>query len=111
MDKKLFKAYIRTIVEEEVERILPKLLSEAVSQVKAVNENNSTPTPVQEKPTLDRSRLAAMMGLEYDGDTIRAMGGSVIGGTNFVDPNAAPPEITNKINRDYSEHMKKLNLT
>ena len=38
MDKQLLKAYIRTIVEEEVSRILPQMLSEAVSEIKQLKE-------------------------------------------------------------------------
>jgi hypothetical protein len=41
MDRQLLKAYIRTIVEEEVQRILPEMLSEAVSQVKRLSENTT----------------------------------------------------------------------
>lgn len=68
MDKTLLKAYIRTIVEEEVKRILPELLGEAVSQIKKAQVNeNSTPS----KQPLDRKRLAELMDVEYDGETIR----------------------------------------
>lgn len=109
MDKKLFKAYVRTLVEDEVKRVLPEMLAEAVSEVKKLQLSESTTTtPSQQKPQLDRSRLAELMGIEYDGETIHARGPS---STTFVNPNAAPPEITEKINRDYSQLMKKMGLS
>ena len=107
MDKTLFKAYVKTIVEEEVKKILPNLLAEAVSEIKQLSES-TTPTQSQKKTTIDRGRLAELMGIEYDGETIHARGPS---STTFVNPNAAPPEITEKINRDYSQLMKKMGLS
>ena len=107
MDKTLFKAYVRTIVEEEVKKILPNLLAEAVSEIKQLSESTS-PSQTQQKPQLDRSRLAELMGIDYDGETLHARGPS---STTFVNPNAAPPEITEKINRDYSQLMKKMGLS
>lgn len=106
MDKQLLKAYIRTIVEEEVERILPKMLSEAVNEVKRLTENTSTPSKVQ-KPAFDRKRLAQMIG--YDGETITATS-SVI-----PLPENAPRDVDEKVveavTKDYSAIMKKLGLT
>jgi len=107
MDKTLFKAYVRTIVEEEVKKILPNLLAEAVSEIKQLSESTSS-SQTQQKPQLDRSRLAELMGIDYDGETLHARGPS---STTFVNPNAAPPEITEKINRDYSQLMKKMGLS
>jgi dephospho-CoA kinase len=70
MDRQLLKAYIRTIVEEEVQRILPEMLSEAVSQVKRLSEN-TTRQPVAQKSTFDRKKLAQLIG--YDGETIKLL--------------------------------------
>lgn len=113
MDKTLLKAYIRTIVEEEVKRILPELLGEAVAQVKSiqqVNETASAPT----RPKMDRSKLAAMMGLERIGDTISAttknmvMPENIPQGVDLNNPSVKPA--VEAITRDYSALMKKMGL-
>lgn len=108
MDKTLFKAYVRTIVEEEVKKILPNLLAEAVSEIKQLSES-APAAPTKPTQQVDRARLAELMGIDYDGDTLHARGPS--SSTTFVNPNAAPPEITEKINRDYSQLMKKMGLS
>lgn len=110
MDKQLLKAYIRTIVEEEVKRILPEILSEAVSEIKQLSEQTSRPAS-SSKPKLDRSKLAAMMGLEYDGQTLRATSTDAIA-TRLPDevPANADPEVVKAINRDYSQLMKKMGI-
>jgi hypothetical protein len=114
MDKTLLKAYIRTIVEEEVNRILPELLGEAVSQIKGaqqVNETVATPT----KQKLDRSKLAALMGLERHGDTITATTNNMVlpqnipQGVNLNDPSVKPA--VEAITKDYSALMKKMGLS
>jgi len=114
MDKTLLKAYIRTIVEEEVKRILPEMLGEAVAQVKSmqqVNETASTPA----RPKLDRSKLAAMMGLERVGDTISATTKNMVlpenipQGVNLNDPAVQPA--VEAITKDYSALMKKMGLS
>lgn len=105
MDKTLLKAYIRTLVEEEVNRILPKLLSEAVSEIRTLKESASA-QPVKSK--FSRSQLAEMMGLERIDDTIVARTGNIV---------QAPPGVSEDnptvkaINKDYSAVMKKLGLT
>jgi hypothetical protein len=105
MDKTLLKAYIRTIVEEEVKRILPEMLSEAVAEVKALQESKTAPVA---KSKFSRAQLAEMMGLERHGDTIMAKTGPVM---------AAPPQGVSEdnpafqaINKDYSALMKKMGL-
>jgi len=114
MDKTLLKAYIRTIVEEEVNRILPELLGEAVSQIKGaqqVNETVATPT----KSKIDRTRLAALMGLERHGDTITATTNNMVlpqnmpQGVNLNDPLLKPA--VEAITKDYSALMKKMGLS
>lgn len=110
MDKQLLKAYIRTIVEEEVKRILPELLSEAVAEVKQLSEQSARPA-VQPKQKIDRSKLAAMMGIDYDGQTLRATSTDRITSRlpEEVPPNA-DPEVVKAINRDYSQLMKKMGI-
>lgn len=110
MDKQLLKAYIRTIVEEEVKRILPELLSEAVAEVKQLSEQSIRPT-TQSKQKVDRSKLAAMMGMDYDGQTLRATSTDRV--ANRLPENAPPnadPEVVKAINRDYSQLMKKMGV-
>jgi hypothetical protein len=104
MDKTLLKAYIRTIVEEEVERIVPKMLAEAVREIKSLNENTTR------KPPLDKARLSELLNLKYDGESLSATTDSIILPED-VPTATANPEIVAVINRDYSEVMKKLNLT
>ena len=107
MDKTLLKAYIRTVVEEEIKRVLPELLGEAISEIK-----QSSGTPMtgdhKPKPTIDRGRLAELMGISYDGETLSAPGAIP---AQRVAPSQGPPEVVNAINRDYSELMKALKLT
>jgi hypothetical protein len=106
MDKQLLKAYIRTIVEEEVKRILPELLTEAVQQVKSLTENTTAPAaPAQ---TFDRTRLRELLNIDYDGDTLRATTDNL--GTSNI-PTNAPPEIVKALTRDYSTLMKKMGIT
>jgi hypothetical protein len=122
MDRQLLKAYIRTIVEEEVQRVLPKLLGEAVAEVKAVNKLNESATPVTKKPTLDRSRLAELMGIDYDRDngTIRASTNNLppkmvnvmdsSGNKVEIPADRVDPEVLSAITRDYSHLMKAMKI-
>lgn len=108
MDKQLLKAYIRTIVEEEVKRILPEMLSEAVSQVKKLSENTEKRPINRSEKDLLRSRISDIMKIDRDGDTIMATTKNLV----TVDPSmGVDPAVVNAVNRDYSEIMKKLNLT
>lgn len=106
MDKQLLKAYIRTIVEEEVQRILPQMLSEAVNQVKKLSENTQ-PTSLPSKKSIDRKRLAELIG--YDGDTINATTAAVPLPANA--PRDVDPEVIKAVTKDYSAVMKKLGLS
>lgn len=106
MDRQLLKAYIRTIVEEEVQRILPELLSEAVTQVKKLSEN-SQPQVKSQKPSLDRRRLAELIG--YDGETLVANTSGVPLPENA--PKDVDPEVVKAVTKDYSAMMKKMGLT
>lgn len=107
MDKTLLKAYIRTIVEEEVKRLLPEMLGEAVQQVKQLTEHTQ-PTATSTKK-YNRNDLAQMMGLEYDGETLRATGVSPHAPADI--PAGTPPELKQALTRDYSALMKKMGLT
>jgi hypothetical protein len=118
MDKQLLKAYIRTIVEEEVKRILPELLSEAVREVKKATSINEA-APAQQKPKIDRGRLAELMGISYDREnaTITANTSNMLttvdaaGNRVQVPASSVPPEVVNAITKDYSQLMKKMKLT
>jgi hypothetical protein len=108
MDKQLLKAYVRTIVEEEVKRIVPEMLAEAITEIKQARGIQTENTVSSNKPPIDKGTLAQMMGLSYDGETLSAMGGNA---------GAAPratqgdPEVVKAINRDYSSLMKKMGLS
>jgi hypothetical protein len=112
MDKQLLKAYIKTIVEDEVKRILPELLSEAVSEIKQLSENKrpNTPPQPQKKSTLDRGRLAELMGMTYDGETIRANTGGMAIPLPENAPRDADPEVVKAITKDYSQLMKAMKI-
>lgn len=104
----MFKGYVRELVreavEEEVKRLLPKLLDEAVMQVKTIQESTVAP-----KPKLDRNKLASLMGLERQGDTLIASTNNMM--VDNIPPNVAPDNPTVKaINRDYSAVMKAMGL-
>ena len=108
MDRQLLKAYIRTIVEEEVTRILPQMLSEAVSQVKQLKE--SAPS-TKNAPKFDRNRLSELMGVSYDGHTIQATTNNLPSRLPDNAPADADPEVVKAITRDYSAMMKAMKLT
>lgn len=109
MDKQLLKAYIRTIVEEEVQRILPKMMSEAVSEIKQMKQIQETTTTTSKKPAVDRSKLAEMMGLQYDGQTLMATTNNMPLPENV--PRDVDPEVVKAVTKDYSAVMKKLGLS
>jgi hypothetical protein len=106
MDKQLLKAYIKTIVEDEVKRLLPEMLSEAVNEVRQLSESTRPATPSTKKP-FDRKQLAQMIG--YDGETITATTRAVPLPSNA--PTDVDEKIVNAVTKDYSSMMKKLGLT
>jgi hypothetical protein len=109
MDKQLLKAYVRTIVEDEVKRVLPEMLSEAVSEIKQLKENSQPAKATSAKPKIDRARLVEMMDLKYDGETLSA----TTDGMRLPEgsPRDADPKIVQAITKDYSQFMKALKLT
>jgi hypothetical protein len=120
MDKQLLKAYIRTIVEEEVKRLLPELLTEAVQEIKKVSKLNETSTtPTSQKPKIDRGRLAELMGITYDREnsTITANTSNMLTTTDAagnkiqIPASAVPTEVVTAITKDYSQLMKAMKLT
>lgn len=126
MDKALLKAYIRTIVEEEVKRVVPEMLAEAVAEVKKLNKLNESAvpaTPTKKAPALDRKRLAELMGMEYDrgAGELRATTAGLASRTitakdsagNPVElpSDAVPKEVVNAITKDYSALMKAMKLS
>lgn len=110
MDKQLLKAYIKTIVEDEVKKILPELLAEAVSEIKQLSETKNS-TAQSKKPSIDRGRLAEMMGISYDGQTLRATTNGMAVPLPENAPRDADPEVVKAVTKDYSALMKKMGLT
>lgn len=112
MDKQLLKAYIKTIVEDEVKRVLPEMLAEAVSEIKQLSENKRSTIPVQpqKKPNIDRGRLAELMGITYDGETLRATTNNMTAPLPENAPHDADPAVINAITRDYSQLMKAMKI-
>lgn len=108
MDKKLLKAYIRTIVEEEVERVLPKMLKE---QLQGIDGNNlvseSTTRSGTTKQSISRNELASLLGISRDGDTLRATTSGLR--ENHSIPGNVPNYVEDAITRDYSALMKAMN--
>jgi hypothetical protein len=111
MDKQLLKAYIRTVVEDEVKRVLPEVLSEAIGEIKKLQENTvvKPTTNLPQRPKLDRSRLAEMMGLSYDGQTLSATTNNLPIPENV--PPDVDPDVMKAVTKDYSAMMKKMGLT
>jgi hypothetical protein len=104
MDKKLLKAYIRTIVEEEVERILPKMIKEQIesaADTKMVSESTTKKAPISKQD------LASLLGITRDGDTLRATTSGIKQAHNL--PSNVPDYIESAITRDYSALMKAMN--
>lgn len=125
MDKTLLKAYIRTVVEEEVKKLLPEMLAEAVAEVKKMKPVNESAVaaPTPKKPTFDKKRLAELIGMEYDreegtltattaglrGNTVTAKDSA--GNPVEIPASAVPTEVVDAINRDYSKLMKAMKLS
>lgn len=121
MDKALFRAYVKELVKEQIEesvekavkKILPEVLGEAIAEIKgmkpsSVNESSAASA----KPKLDRSKLAAMMGLERHGDTIVASTRNL--GPVMSEPPRGIAEDNpafQAINKDYSQIMKAMGLS
>ena len=106
MDKQLLKAYIRTIVEDEVQKILPEMLSEVISGMTQLSETKNTATPVKSKKSIDRTRLAELLGNPYGGTPAREQ--------MIIPENAGPdanPDVVKAINKDYSALMKAMKIT
>jgi len=110
MDKQLLKAYIKTIVEDEVKKILPEMLAEAVTEIKQLTENTNF-VPQQKKSSIDRGRLAELMGISYDGETLRATTNNMVVPLPENTPRDVDPEVVKAVTKDYSAVMKKLGLT
>lgn len=121
MDKTLFKAYVRTIVEEQVSKIvkeeiselLPTMLDEAISRLakkKPMNESVAAPNaPV--KPKISKERIRELLGAEFDGETLHATTESMI----MAPPTTAEltdgqKEVYDAINKDYRGVMKAMGL-
>lgn len=117
MDKQLLKAYIRTIVEEEVKRVLPELLGEAVREIKTLSENTRTAPAARTttKPSIDRGRLAELMGITREDDTLIATSEGVGPGRTAQLPvenlTDGQKEVVDAMNRDYSHLMKAMKLS
>lgn len=119
MDKALFRAYVKELVNEQIEqsvekavkKILPDVLAEAIAEIKEMQP--ITESVIAAKPKMDRSKLAMLLGLERNGDTISAttknMVTSIPNGLDINNPIVKPA--VDAINRDYSGFMKKLGLT
>ena len=125
MDKTLLKAYIRTIVEEEVKKILPEMLAEAVAEVKKLKPvNEVAAAPIQKKPAIDKKRLAELIGMDYNREegtltatTFTGLRGNTItakdsaGNPVELPANAVSTEVVDAINRDYSQLMKAMKIS
>ena len=111
MDKQLLKAYIKTIVEDEVKKILPEMLAEAVTEIKQLKESKQTVVTKQSKPSIDRNRLAELMGISYDGETLMANTKSMAVPLPENAPRDVDPEVVKAVTKDYSAMMKKMGLT
>jgi hypothetical protein len=116
MDKKMFIGYVRQLVreavEEELDRVLSKKLTEVInSQTHVVSENSKTPPNAAVRPKPSRTELARMLGLErLDSETLVASTNNLVTSVPpTVDPsNENVQKTMSIINRDYSAIMKKL---
>jgi hypothetical protein len=105
MDKQLLKAYIRTIVEEEIERLVPKLIKEHLTLSPSAQLVAET-TATTEKPKMNRTELAALLGITRDGDMLRASTGNFAAPSQGIAPQGVAPEVAAALNKDYSQMMK-----
>jgi hypothetical protein len=104
MDKKLLKAYIRTIVEEEIERLFPKMLKEhlgTVPKAELVSETTTT-----SKPAFNRTELASLLGITREGDTVRATTRNLGPVASNIAPAGVSVDLAAALNKDYSKMLR-----
>jgi hypothetical protein len=106
MDKKLLKAYIRTIVEEEIERLFPKMLKEHLGTVSKAELVSETTTTAPSKPAFSKSELASLLGITREGDTIRATTRNLGPGASNIAPAGVPADLAAALNKDYSKMLR-----
>lgn len=104
MDKKLLKAYIRTIVEEEIERLFPKMLKEHLAAAPKAELVSETTAPT--KPQFNRAELASLLGITREGDTIRATTKNLGPVATNIAPAGVPADLAAALNKDYSKMLR-----
>lgn len=105
MDKQLLKAYIKTIVEDEVKKILPEMLSEAISEIKEMQSLQESST--SSKKTFDKGKLSKMMGISQEQPSAKSSKPYLL--PEGASPNV-DPEVAAALNKDYSQIMKALKI-
>ena len=81
------------------------------TEIKQLKESKQTVVTKQSKPSIDRNRLAELMGISYDGETLMASTKSMAVPLPENAPKDVDPEIINAVTKDYSAMMKKMGLT
>lgn len=120
MDKRLFKAYIKTIVEEEVERLLPKMIKEHVSKYIAENVHTA-PSPIVENRSDRQSVMSEVIKNDVRSRYMQLMSSGddpddqtiTMTGVNNYPPNVNSREyasVVDAVNKNYSDIMKALKL-
>jgi len=111
------KVVIQRIVLEELEAILPDILSEIniavneqVSHIVTETLKYSTPPEPAPRTGVSRAKIQEMIGAQFKGDTLLATTANLR--TSSIDSAGATSEgadLTKALTRDYSGLMKKLN--
>lgn len=125
MDKQLLKAYIRTVVEDEVKRVLPQMISEIVNSGLPLS---SEPTYAQTKPVkqapVRKANFASLKETLDFSDMMTDRGDFVASTRNLKVPTPvsntplpehlverADPDVVNAMKRDYSALLKAMKVT
>jgi len=123
MDKQLLKAYIRTVLEDELKRVLPQMISEIVNSGLPSEPTYAQNKPVKQAPVRKPNFASLKETLDFS-DMMTDRGDFVASTRNLKVPTPvsntplpehlverADPDVVNAMKRDYSALLKAMKVT